>query len=199
MKIPCDTIARLANVLPGPSADIDPIFHTFRLDNGRVIATDRTIMAVEHVGGWEGVYHIRLTEADIAQCRTESAFSSVLEIVANPIMTVAKTTLGYSPTGDIGVRPAGATDFDKWHSAVVAPCATPSDVPRGAMIWRTDQIAALARSSPSGVVVFENIIDVETRSAVIRDINSPDWCGFFMPRLSDGLYHPAAALPGWLK
>ena len=199
MKIPCDTIARLANALPSESDEIDDIFRTFRLDNGRVIATDRTIMAVEHIGGWEGVHHIRLTPADIAQCRTESAWNSALEIVATPIMTVAKTTYGYTPAGDIGVRPAGPTDYDAWHERIVKPCATPSDVPRGAMIWRTDQIAALARSSPSGVVVFENIIDVETRAAVIRDINSPDWCGFFMPRLSDGLYHPAAALPGWLR
>lgn len=199
MKIPCDTIARLSHVLPAPSAEVDDIFRTFRLDNGRVITTDRLFMAVEHVGGWEGVHHIRLSDVDIAQCRTESAFSSTLEIVATPVMTVAKTSLGYTPTGDIGVRPVGPTAYDDWYERIVAPCATPSDVPRGAMVWRVEALSALARTAPSGMVVFENIIDVETRAAVVRDVNNPDWCGFFMPRLSDGLYHPAAALPGWLR
>jgi hypothetical protein len=201
MRIPCETIARLSHLLPKPTDEIDDIFRAFRLDNGKVIATDRVFMAVEYIGGWEGVFHIRLSDADIEQCRTESAFSSYLEIVPTPAIafTTAKTSLGYNPPGNIGVYPTEATAYDDWYTRVVQPCITPSDVPRGAMIWRVDAMLALARSSPSGIVVFENIVDVETRAAVVRDINSPDWCGFFMPRLSDGLYHPAAALPGWLK
>jgi hypothetical protein len=200
MKIPCDTIARLAHVLPTDSDEIDDIFRTFRLDNGKIIATNRMLMAVESLPDkFDGVYHIRLTDADIAQCRTEAAYNSMLDVVVTPVMTVAKTSYGYSPAGDIGVRPAAATDFDQWYDRIVKPCATPSDVPRGAMIWRTDQIVALACSAPSGIIVFESVIDVETRAAVMRDINNPDWCGFFMPRLNDGLYHGAAALPGWLR
>lgn len=202
MRIPCDTIARLSHLLPRYTGEqTDPIFDTFRLDNGRVIVTDRTFMAVENVGGWEGVHHINLSDADIEQCRTESQWSAHLDVVPTPALqfTTAKTTLGYSPSGNIGVYPAGVTDFDKWHDVTAALCVEPAAVARGAMVWRVNELTVLARTAPSGVVVFEQIVDVETRPALVRDVNSADWCGFFWGRLNDGIHHPAASLPGWLR
>lgn len=202
MKIPCETIVRFSNLLPSPNVDIDPIFRTIRLDNGKIIATDRRFMAIEQLPEkFEGVFHISLPDDLLEQCRTETQFSSKIDIIATPVLghITAKTTLGWSPPGNIGVFPAAVTDFDYWRNRVVAPCLEPAAVSRGGMLWRLDDIVRLAACSPSGDVIFEEHIDCESRPTVVRDIHSYDWCGFFLPRLHDGAYHAAATLPGWLK
>lgn len=200
MKIPCETIARLAHLLPSPNEEIDPIFRSFRLDNGKIIVSDRKFMAIEHIGNWEGVFHIQLDDRTLEQCRSEAQFAGTMEVIPTPALnfTTAKTTMGYAPVGNIGVFPQGANTFDRWVD-IVKQCAEPAAAPRGGMVWRCDAINALAMSSPSGIVVFEETIDVEQRPTIVRDINSPDWCGFYLPRLHDGMHHAAATLPGWLK
>lgn len=196
MKIPCDTIARLANLID--YAVEDTIFHTIRLDNGCVIASDRKFMAIEHIGGWTGVAHINVDDVLRAQCVTEAAWSGSLEITVNPALnyTVARSTMGYV-SGNIGVFPTVPTNFDRWKE-VALQCDEPAAKPAGTMIWHTDGLVKLAKSSPSGVVAFEQVIDAETRPTVIRDIASPDWVGLFLPQISDGIFHPPAVLPGWL-
>lgn len=197
MKIPCETIVRFAQLID-PSED-DPVFHTIRLDNGQIIASDRKFMAIENIGGFTGIHHIVVDAALLAQCETEAQYSSYIEITPNDMLkyTVAKTTLGYV-TGNIGVWPAAGNAFDRWRD-VARQCAEPVAAAKGAMIWHTDGLIRLAKASPSGIVVFEQLIDAETRPTIVRDINSPDWVGLFLPRISDGMYHGAAMLPGWLK
>jgi len=199
MKIPCDTIARLSNLLPEKSVEIDDIFRTIRLDNGKVIVSDRRFMAIETVENFEGVFHIAVSDALIEQCRVESQFSSFIDIVPNPILqfTTAVTTMGYAPEGNIGVWPNGVTDFDDWHSRVVKPCLEPDGQNRGVLAFDAVGLQRLVSASPSGFLVFEETIDT-TRPMVVRDATSPDWCGFFMPRLNDGLHHTGATVPRWL-
>lgn len=192
MKIPCETIARLA-ILRG-----EGIFASLRLDNGCVIASNRRFMAVERVPPFQGVAHIAVDDALIEQCRTEAQYASTIEITPNHALkfTVGKTTLGFV-TGNIGVFDSFG-DFDRWR-AVIAPCAEPLTASAGAMIFDTPELAQLVASAPSGAVVFETHINPDARPVLVRDINSPDWCGCFLPRLADGLHHAPAALPGWLK
>jgi hypothetical protein len=199
MKIPCETIVRMARLLPSPNVEIDPIFRTLRFDNGKLIATDRRYMAVEKIEPFDGVFHVVVTPELLTQCEQEAAYASTLELAVVPgYLVTGKTTYGWlSP--NIGVFPTTPTDYDKWYSEVVAPCVTPAVEPRGGMIWTVDDLSRLAATSPSGVVVFESIIDCESRPTVVRDLSTYDWCGFFLPRLHDGAYHAAAALPGWLR
>lgn len=200
MKIPCETIVRMARLLPSPNVEIDPIFRTLRFDNGKVIATDRRYMAIEKIEPFDGVFHLMVTPELLAQCEQEAPYGSALELAVIPMVCItAKTTYGWMAPANLGVFPAVSTAYDMWYSAIVAPCVTPAAEPRGGMIWTVDDLIRLAQTSPSGVVVFESVIDCESRPTVVRDISTYDWCGFFLPRLHDGAYHAAASLPGWLK
>lgn len=197
ITIPCDTIARLSTLID--RNDDEPIFHTMRLDNGRVITTDRKFLAVEQVAHFTGVHHIALSDALVQQCITETQFNSVLSVTPNSMLkwTSARTSLGYNVTENIGIYPDEPTRFDAWYERVVAPCLAPADTSKGAMVVDLDLLARLVATSPSGSIVYEQHIDI-SRPTVLRDINSPDWCGFFLPRLNDGIYYAPATVPQWL-
>ncbi len=197
ITISCDTIARLASLIP---TDGESIIQTLRLDNGRAIATDRKFCAVESIAPFEGVFHVRLTAALVKQCEIERQFSSTVSIVPNAALkwTTARTSLGYDVTENIGVYPDEPTAFDRWYELIVKPCLTPATQSKGAMVCTVDEVTRLAATSPSGSLVFEQFIDV-SRPTILRDINSPDWCGFFLPRLNDGIYYAPATVPSWLS
>lgn len=201
IQIPCDTIARLSRLLPDPNDDIEPIFRTMRLDNGRVIVTNRKFAAVEILpNGFTGVHHIALPDDLIRQCISEAVMSSQLLVTPNPMIgwTSASTTGGHTFVQNIGVFPTEETTFDKWYERMVTPCLTPLQTTASAMVVDAVALANLAASSPSGTVVFELTIDAG-RTTVLRDAHDHRWVGFFMPRLSDGMYYPPAAVPSWLR
>lgn len=200
INISCDALVRLSAMIPRAGADVQDIFRTIRLENGRAIVTDRKFMAVELISPFEGVFYIRPTPELIEQCRVETQFNSVLTLVPNPMLsyTTGMTSLAYEVQGNIGVYPVGVTEFDGWWDKIVKPALDPSTVANGALVCHADEVARLAASSPSGAVVFEQHIDVR-RPTIIRDINSHDWVGFFHPRVDTGIYHAPATVPGWLK
>lgn len=196
IQIPCETIVRLAPII---DREAEPVFQTMRLDNGRIIITDRKFGVVERLDHpFTGVFHLHLTDALIEQCRTESAFSSVLTITPNPILqwTSATTTLGWAPPDNLGYY-GDRGQYEQWYDKMVRPCITPATEPNGALVCHASDVARLAATSPSGSVVFERVINT-ARPTLLRDINSPDWVGFFHPRFNDGIYHPPAAVPDWL-
>lgn len=200
INVPCETIVRLSKLLPPADADVEPIIRTLRLDNGRVIATDRMFAAVEQVAPFEGVFHITVSSALATQCEIETQFSSVLQVTPNPMLqwTSARTSLGYDVTENIGVYPVEPTAFDHWYERIVAPCLTPAPVSRGALVCQAEDVARLAATSPSGLVVFEGHIDI-SRPTLLRDAHSHDWVGFFHPRQDDGIYYAPATVPTWLR
>jgi len=197
MKISCDTIARLSLLLG--RAD-DPIFNTLRLDNGRVVASNRKLMVIERVESFEGAYHINVPEALANQCREEAKYNSVLDITPNPVLkyTTARTTLGFDVSENIGVWSDHPTAYDDWHERIIEPLRQPVQEPSGTMIWIADDIELLARTSPSGVVVFERMIAADTRPVLMRDLNDDGWCAVTMMTLNDDVTRAPAALPGWL-
>jgi hypothetical protein len=196
--IPCDTFVRLTNILYGMPEDISEWFKTVRIDNGIAVATNRRILAAENVGGPAGIIHVIADQALINQCRTEAAFSSALTITVNEVLkfAVAKTTLGYVHPGNCVRFSDDPNDFDRWRT-VVEQCKTPASAPRGGMFWDADMIARLAAASPSGRVVFEEIIDATGRPTIIRDINEYNWIGVFQPFSTEESYSPAT-LPTWI-
>ena len=177
--------------------DDDSMFRAIRLDNGQAVATDRSFMAIENIGGPSGVVHILPDPKLIAQCKTESVFDSKLTITVNEMLkfAVAKTTLGYVHPGNCSIWADGENDFDRWRS-VVMESAAPAMKSSGGMFWVAESIAKLAASSPSGRLVFEENIDV-SRPTLVRDVLDYDWLGVFSPHSIKDLYKPAT-LPTWM-
>ena len=197
--IPCDTFVRLSNVLHNFHDAANEWFRTIRIDNGVAMATNRSIMAIENIGGLPGVIHVMADPALIQQCRTEAAFSSTLTITVNEVLkfAVAKTTLGYVHPGNCALWSDAPNELDRWRS-IAQRTAEPVPASRGGMYWKADAIAQLASASPSGGLVFEEFIDATGRPTVIRDVNEPNWCGIFNPYQVLEEYQPAT-LPGWLR
>ena len=203
IRIPCDTIARLSVLLPDEPTN-DP-FDCFRLEAGKVLAVarsegKRSFMAVEQVDPFDGTWYVRPDAALIAQCRTEAAYSST--ITFNPVQaagwTTGTTTMGWKSTDNLGLFPTEPTDFDKWPQ-IVASCAESLDQSHGPIVTSADGLARLASSSPSGLIAWELHSNPQQRPTVVRDVDSHDWCGFFLGRLGDGRAHNAAVVPGGLK
>lgn len=200
INIPCDTIARLSNLIPKPGADVEDIFRTFRLDNGCIIATNRQFAAVEQLHPFEGVHHISATDELIQVCTKEAPFGSTLQVLPNDVIkwTTVRTTLGYEFKVSIGVYPPAPTTYDQWYDLIVVPVLKGEPVSNGAMATNITNLSALAASSPSGDVVFEEFIDVR-RPTMMRDANDPRWCGFWMPRAPGSMYATPARVPQWLE
>jgi len=165
-----------------------------------MVGTTRQLIAVEKYEKFEGIFHISLPEPLIQQCRTEAQWSSFVEIVPNEMMqfTTAKTTMGFVPDGNIGVF-GDFEDFDRWRE-IIAPCADSLTESAGGMAWDGDVVEQLIKASPSGQVIFEENINSRTgRPVLIRDMNSPDWAGFFRPSIKGRESTPPAKLPEWLR
>lgn len=190
--IPCDTIARLSRVLPPPGADVEPIFYTMRLDNGRAIVSNRKFGAVEQLAQFTGVCHLPMTDALVQACRDEAVLSHSLTVM--PDARMAYTNGGYMTTD---VLPYEPSSFDPWYERLVVPCLTPASKARSMVVDAT-ALADLAASSPSGTITFETMIDAD-RTTIVRDANDHRWAGFFMPRLADGMFYPPADVPSWLR
>lgn len=199
MRIPADTIARLSHLLPDEPTD-DPL-DCFRLDNGMVLATNKKFLAAEKVEDFEGVFYIRADRGLIEQCRAEAEWSSVVEFtpVSQLRYTTALSSMGWKCAENIGVWPTEATDWDLWRDRILSPSSEPLTESKGAVVFDADGLRQLVLTSPSGGISLEQYSDPIKRATVVRDIDSPDWVGFFHARITDGRQHVAAVVPGWCK
>lgn len=191
--IPCDAFVRLSTMV----RDDDSMFRAVRFDNGQAVASDRSFMAIENIGGPSGIVHVLPDPALVAQCVTEAKFDSKLTITVIEMLkiAVAKTTFGYVHPGNCSVWIDGENPFDRWRS-VVMEAATPAPKSSGGMFWSAQDIAKLAHASPSGRLVFEENIDV-TRPTLVRDTLDYDWLGVFSAHSSKDNYQ-AATMPTWM-
>lgn len=195
--VPCETLARLANVLKVMPHFANEWFNTIRIDNGCAVASNRIVMAVERLENPNsGICHIIADKALIAQCAAEAPFKSdlVVTVIDELKYATAKTTLGYVHPGNACLWSETPNDYDRWRSIIALDRAKKSV---GGMFWETSSIANLAASSPSGRLVFEEFIDC-TRPTIVRDINDYGWFGVFNP-YSDHDRTDPATLPNWFS
>lgn len=201
MKIPCDTIARLSHVLSAPDADVDQAFKCFRLEDGKIMASNRSYLVIEEVERFTGTFYIRGDANLIEQCRIEAQFSSVIDFtpVESLRYTTAITTMGFSVSENIGYWPDAPSDFDKWRELIVDPCRTSLQATSGHMTLDLPGMQQLLKAAPSGIVTLEQHLDPRNRPTCVRDSDAPHWVAFFRPTVRDGRAHVASAVPGWCK
>lgn len=195
-EIPCDTVARLAKVLRSVTAEHRSIWTgVIRYDDGVAVASSRRLLAAERIGGPRGVAHLIVTPDLLATCTKEAAFDSRLYVTVNEMLRhgTAKTTLGYVQPGNCIEWSDTENFLDNWRSIVPTE---PAKKPVGGMFLMGELIADLGAASPSGGLIFEEIIDA-TRPALVRDFADPEWFGMFMPNLERDKH--AATLPEWMK
>ena len=196
--IPCDTFYRISRVAATRDDEIHPSWSSMRIDDGCLIASDRSFMAVEnYTAHQKGVAHLNIDPALIEQCRTEAKFNGRVTVTVNEILKYAqaKTTFGYVTKENLLYTADLDPDWDRWRE-IINKAREPATKPNGVMFWHADNIQRLAESSPSGRVVFESVIDT-SRPTLLRDVTDYHWLGIFQARSRYEQYSPAT-VPTWI-
>lgn len=195
IEIPCETIVRLASLIPAPDMDIEPIFRSIRLENGKAIVTDRRYMAIENLNfPFIGTDHIEIFPELLARCVEGTKTAERITIICNPM--IGYTMVADDPAVNLHLK-GDTTPYDCWYEKIVKPALVSANGDNGAMSCDAAGMARFAASAPSGEIVFESPID-RSRPMAVRDIHSYDWCGFVWPRLVGGVSHIPASVPKWL-
>lgn len=195
IEIPCETIVRLASLIPTPDMDVEPIFCSMRLENGKIIVTDKRFMAIENLNfSFIGIDHIEIFPALLKRCEEGAKTSERITIISNPM--IGYTMVADTPAVNLHLK-GDTAPYDCWYEKIVKPALTGAIADNGAMSCEADSMARFAATAPSGQIVFESPID-RSRPMAVRDIHSYDWCGFVYPRLAGGAMHQPATVPRWL-
>jgi len=196
-KVSCETLVRLQNIISVQPDEKTPWTGSIRLEANYAIAFNRQIMAIERLphNNPDQAISIILDSALLKQVKTEAPFKS--DLFVTPVEALkfasAKTTMGYNHSENIVVWHDGENKIDRWREMIPKE---PNTEWVGGMFWNTAQIELLSKSSPSGCIVFQDIIDVD-RPIVVRDINDPNWFGMFIGSTVEREYSPAS-VPEWL-
>lgn len=201
ITISCEVFARLANLAKlNQNGYLRSIW--LENNNGKVIAvaTDRKIMAVEFLGEVAGVdfsMNAVVDDALVSQCEIEKSIGSKITFSHNPTLnyTTATTTLGYTFPGNASVIASDENMIARWRSCL--PDKIPA-ISTGGMFTKMERLAILAKTAPSGVVIFPEIIDVDV-PVIVNDVHDPNWFGVFISK-PEGVETPdAVTLPGWAR
>ena len=202
--IKCETYCRLTNILrrfkPDETRDCFRAIYVERRNGNLIaVATNGEILAaelIERKPGPDEQMYMTIDPALIAQAISEEKLGSSLHVVNTPALQYAaiKSTYGYQYAGNGAVFPK-TNVTEKWRSIVDhKETAAP-------MITNAYAVADLGFASPSGVLVFPEVID-GSKPVIVHDRDDPNWIGMFMPLVfEDGkrVKRPAATYPEWAK
>ena len=190
-----ETFSRLNNVILNmpEKYKMTEWFDTIRLEGPFAIVSNGQMMVVEWTGyqNPDQARHFVYTPSLLQTAKDEASSAGVIAFDDD----VCITTGGYSER-DLICKSQHLNPLDTWRDKI--PTDTLKKSGQG-MFWRAELIANIANASPSGRLVFETNIDTsKKRAAIIRDVNAPGWCGFYIP-YGDDVKHEPAIVPDWLK
>lgn len=211
-SIPCATFVRLGSaVLSAQPAEVAPAYYRsiyLEHKNGKTFAliTNIKFSAIELIGSTnepDGNICIKCDPEYIDQCRKEIQYGGMVNIVYVDALKFAtlKTTYGFAPSGNVAVaEPPNVSPScrtNNWRNWF--PDAMPT-TSRGCMYMHADTVNTLAKSSPSGHIVFPAHINVE-RPVIVRDLENANWAGLFMPSPAETNAHASivAQYPDWVR
>ena len=204
--IPCDTFRRLAvvtgNTKPNETSEFfNSIYIEHKDGDAIAVASNMWICAAEYIGRTtqpNGFINVAITEQLVKQCDVEAPFASKFEITHVAMLNIAtlKSTFGFS-VSDVLFKSSTVNWLKDWRSIV--PKAMPRKS-KGTLKIVAEQTTQLARSAPSGRIIFPEFIDVD-QVVVVRDSIDPNWVAFFKPDLSNR--NPPkiteASIPEWIR
>jgi len=187
INVSCETFARLAEVARTATDPRYPWLKSvaFHRKNGQLvaIASNASFCAIELIGkqdGPEAFLLVPITENLVRQCVMEKEFNGMIAINYDEAHSFASlvTTFGFTPPGNVGIFPVEHIPLKDWRSWLPREIGKNST---GCVFIDVDGFNALARSSPSGCLVFPRYMDVE-KAVPIADITAKNWLGLFYPK-----------------
>lgn len=202
-SIECRTFVRIANAALQPDEpDRTPPYPTLRsvrLESyhGRqiVIASNRLVMAIEHLSdnGSQIDEAINVSLDLVGPCAEAAKSDGVLtvnQVAAN--YAVATISTGYFHAGNAMVEGA----YPDWRALI--PKSVPKK-PIGSIAIHAPGLVALAKSAPSGHLVFPTSFDA-SQPIFVTDNDDPDFVGAFLALdHRDQSEIEPASIPEWLK
>lgn len=206
--IDCDTFVRLSNVckyFENPNElDLKKRVNAIRLENvnGKrfAIVTNGKIACVENLGETEeldGAVTVALTEELLQQCRLDALFGASLIVTSIPELALATGQIsnGTQLNGNIATW-YDDNPLDRWREWL--PDETPK-ASKGSMFWNTMYIETLFNASPTGLIYFQEFVDVE-QPIILRDYNDKNWFGLFLAApQKPSIISEGATLPDWYE
>lgn len=208
ITISCATFARIAQITgffdlstdPEISKQLSCVRIEVKDGHAFAISTNQKIAAIEYIGATEEkdcAFHIKADKQLIDQCVKEIPFDSFLNIIYIPeiLMATISTMLGYNYAGNAAdeIMPE-ASLLKNWRTWF------PDEMPKkshGFLYFDTDHLKTLCQSSPSGQIIFPEIINTDF-PIVLRDKQNPNWCGLFFGKDAELSDLKGATMPEWL-
>lgn len=197
IHIPASAIARALAITSATAPDAHPAFKCLRLDNGRLIASNRSIITVEKIEPFDGVFYVNPTPDFAQQVATEATYGAVFTLTLVEGWYTAASTYGWTATDNLSLD-VGASEFDRVGEIIRQVELRDTEQSFGGMRWNAHNIRALTAASPSGELSFEQHIDCR-QPTVVCDPNDNGWFAIFAPYLDKQDTAEPAKLPTWAK
>lgn len=168
------------------------------------VATNGKIMAVEHLGGTrnpDGRALVIITDMLLNQCAVEAPMNGFFNISVTDIpgfkYAALTSTFGFSNPVSAAYFPPDDDWPRPWYDwRRIVPDAL-QIIPSGFLYMKGELLSNLCKSSPSGSIVFPEVINT-TQPVLVRDSVDPDWFGLFLGT-SQKLNAKPAGYPEWFK
>lgn len=158
------------------------------------ITTNGTLGVIEYLGNVDNadnVCHIKLTEEIMTALELDSLADGVTSIEIIDELAVGKLSTMLNGSYNDFIWP-DETPLNNWREWIELPTES-----KGFMYWDVYQIEMLFKTSPTGKIVFPEIIN-STAPIILRDVGSDNWLGLFIPKPARDEDVIAATLPEWL-
>lgn len=194
-NINSSTLKRLASICnffeSTTSEELKNKINTVRLENRNgysfAVSTNQKIASIEFLGATDkpnGSTHLKISE-DILNYPIDE------NITVMTVPEIALSTLQFA-SGKVIMDCSywlDDTPLNNWREWIGKPLSK-SNV----MCWNLFHIESLIKASPSERIYFPADIN-PTEALILRDVNSPNWVGLFVP--SDETVKHFAELPEW--
>jgi hypothetical protein len=169
-------------------------FTTIKIEGQNLIATNDTLACVQHLNtdNTDNCY-INVTKELVKIVYNELNKEGFLtfETISELAMGSVTDSNGHIYT-DIIVWP-DESPLDNWREWFRL-----SEESQGFMFANLEQLETLWKSSPSGNIVFPEVINA-SEPVIVRDVTDANWVGVFIPSLESKATLKAATLPEWLN
>lgn len=167
-------------------------FKTFKIDNNCLIACNKYVACVERIEGDNGVCYINITPQFIKDVDFEANIGGTFTFETLPELAIGTITATSGQNCDNVIVWPDESPLDNWREWFAV-----SEESSGFMYCDLAQIKALWETSPTGEIVFPEVINA-IEPVIVQDVNSVDWVGVFIPAISGKKVLKPATLPEWL-
>lgn len=167
------------------------------ISNGKcyLIGSNEYVACVEYLGDTDQAddkCYIKMNTQFINSVALEFNVGGVYKFETLPELAMGSTSTTSNQQSENFIVWPDNSPLDNWREWF-----TTSEQSDGAMYCNLKQIESLWGCSPTGEIVFPEVINA-VEPVIVRDVNDANWLGVFIPSNDDKKIIKPATLPEWL-